>query len=300
MIELRHLRYFVAVAEELHFTRAARSLNIAQPPLSQQIRRLETLLGTPLFLRTSRKVVLTPAGEKLLEGARTALAEVSRAIEGAQRAVQGDTQTIRIGFTDSAALSVLPSALRRFTAKYPNVHLDLREGTTSSQIEALERQVIDIALVRGPIRATPPLRVETILREAFVVAVPDDHFLSVRDKISLRELAGEPIVLFPRRLAPEFHDTITRMCHDAGFVPNVVFEAAEYQTILSLIAGGQGVSIVPASVQNLARAGVVFRKTPGKMRAEIAAVYRPESQSAACSEFVDTFRKLHPAAACGG
>jgi DNA-binding transcriptional LysR family regulator len=277
--ELRHLRYFVAVAEELHFGRAARRLGIAQPPLSQQIRQLEERLGVSLFSRTSRQVALTPAGEALLRGARRALAEVGLATAAARRAATGETDALRVAYTDSAALSVLPGAIRRFRDALPSVHLDLVEGSTAAQVDAVVRDLVDLAVVRGPV-VQPALRTEVVLRESFLVALPESHPLAGLADIELRALAGEPMVLFPRHLAPEFHDTIVALCRAADFTPLIEYEGAEYQTILSLVAAGLGVSLVPRSVGNLQRRGVVYRPIPdAPPRAEIAAVYRAENWS---------------------
>ena len=277
--ELRHLRYFVAVAEELHFGRAARRLGIAQPPLSQQIRQLEQRLGVSLFVRTSRQVALTPAGEALLRGARRVLAEMGLAAAAARRAGAGETDALRVAYTDSAALSVLPGAIQRFRSAMPTVHLDLVEGSTAAQIDAVVRDLVDLAVVRGPV-VQPSLRTEVVLREPFLLALPEPHPLTGRDTIELAALGAEPMVLFPRHLAPDFHDTISAMCRAAGFTPLVAYEGAEYQTILSLVAAGLGVSLVPRSVANLQRRGVVYRVIPdAPPRAEIAAVYRAENWS---------------------
>ena len=295
-VELRHLRYFVVVAEELHFGRAARRLGIAQPPLSQQIRQLEQRLGVPLFLRTSRQVSLTPAGATLLRGARRTLAELELASAAARRAATGETGALRVGYTDSAALSVLPDAVRRFRDAWPSVHLDLTEGSTAAQIDAVVRDRVDLALVRGPI-VQPALRVDVVLRESFLLALPEQHPLAGLAEIELRAVAAEPMVLFPRHLAPEFHDTITAMCRAAGFTPRIGYEGAEYQTILSLVAAGLGVSLVPRSVGNLRRRGVEYRPIPdAPPHAEIAAVYRAENGSRARDAMLDALRSVSDSA----
>jgi DNA-binding transcriptional LysR family regulator len=278
-LELRHLRYFVAVAEELHFGRAARRLGIAQPPLSQQIRQLEQRIGASLFARTSRQVALTPAGEALLRGARRVLAEMRLAAAAARRAEAGETDALRVAYTDSAALSVLPSAIQGFRSAMPTVHLDLVEGSTAAQVDAVVRDLVDLAVVRGPV-VQPALRTEVVLREPFLLALPESHPLCERQTVELAVLGAESMVLFPRHLAPDFHDTISAMCRAAGFTPLVAYEGAEYQTILSLVAAGLGVSLVPRSVANLQRSGVVYRViTDAPPRAEIAAVYRAENWS---------------------
>jgi DNA-binding transcriptional LysR family regulator len=290
--ELRHLRYFVAVAEELHFGRAARRLGIAQPPLSQQIRQLEQRLGVALFIRTSRQVALTPAGEALLRGARRVLAELGLAAAAARRAGAGETDALRVAYTDSAALSVLPSAIQRFRSAMPTVHLDLVEGSTAAQIDAVGRDLVDLAVVRGPV-VQPALRTEVVLREPFLLALPDPHPLTARARVELAALGGEPMVLFPRHLAPDFHDTISAMCRAAGFTPLVAYEGAEYQTILSLVAAGLGVSLVPRSVGNLQRRGVVYRELPdAPPRAEIAAVCRAENWSLPLESMLESLRAV--------
>jgi DNA-binding transcriptional LysR family regulator len=287
-IELRHFRYFVAVAEELHFGRAARRLNVSQPPLSQQIRQLERILGVALFARTSRRVALTPAGSVLLAAARRTLAEADRSIEMAQRAGLGEFDTLRVGYTDSAALGGLPEIVRAFRAAHPGIHLELIEGTTEGQLEALERDRVDVALVRGPVAPGAAL-VELVHREPFLAAVPDDHRLAHRRSVSIAALREEPFVLFPRHLAPPYHDVILRMCRRAGFEPRVRYESSEYQTILSLVAAGLGVTVVPASVSTLRRARVTFIRLRGvDATAELTLVHRPHRRSRTLDLFIAT------------
>jgi DNA-binding transcriptional LysR family regulator len=295
--ELRHLRYFVAVAEELHFGRAAARLNIAQPPLSQQIRQLERMIGTALFVRTSRRTELTPAGAAFLQHARRLLADCRRAGDAARRAARGESATVVVGYADSAALSVLPGIVRRFRSAHPHVHLELSEGSTLAQITALERSVVDVALVRGPV-AHAALHVETLLREPFVAALPADHALLAKRAIRLAALATAPFVLFPRHLAPAFHDDLITMCRRAGFSPDVRGEAAEYQTILSLVAAGIGVSIVPASVRTLGLAGVRFVPlVPDGTEATVVLARRAGETSSALAQFIAVARSGRPSAA---
>jgi DNA-binding transcriptional LysR family regulator len=285
-ITLRHLRYFVAVAEERHFTRAARRLNVSQPPLSQQIRQLEEIVGSPLFVRSSRRVQLTSAGLAFLDGTRRSLAEVARTLEAAQRAGHGERDLLRVGFTDSAALGGLVEILRTYRAAYPGVHLDLIENTSQAQLDALERDDVDVALVRGPV-ASVTAKMIIVRREPFEVALPADHPLGKRRVVPLAALRGQPLVLFPRYLAPAFHDVVTGMCRRAGFSPEVCQESADYQTMLSLVAAGLGVTIVPESVRNLGRLGVKFRPLSGsKVMAELALLYRPARLSQALEGFI--------------
>jgi DNA-binding transcriptional LysR family regulator len=285
-VDLRHLRYFVAVAEELHFSRAAKRLNVSQPPLSQQIRQLERAIGAPLFVRTSRRVELTPAGTALLDGARRTLAEAARSLEAAERAGRGEVDRLRVGYTGSGALGGLVEMIRAFRTAHPLIHLDLIEGTTETQLEAVERDLVDIALVRGPVAASRA-KAEVVRREPFVAALPADHRLTARRIIAIAALKDEPFVLFPRHVAPPHHDVLIGICQRAGFEPSVRHESAEYDTILSLVAAGLGVTLIPASVQRLGFHGVEFRRLSGvDATAELAAVYQPHRLSRALSAFL--------------
>jgi DNA-binding transcriptional LysR family regulator len=284
--DLRHLRYFVAVAEELHFGRAAKRLHIAQPPLSQQIKQLERIVGASLLRRTSRSTGLTAAGAVFLEHARQLLKDAERAGEAARRAGRGEVDTVVVGFTDSAALSVLPEIIRQFREVRPDVHLELTESSTHAQLAALERGARDVVIVRGPVQ-NAGLHVETLLRESFTLAVPDDHPLARKRSTQLAKLAHEPFVLFPRHLAPEFHDQLIAMCIKAGFSPEIRAEAGEYQTILSLVAGGLGICPVPVSVKNLARSGVSFVSLSDvRRKATVVLVTRIDEPSISLRELI--------------
>lgn len=287
----RLLRYFVAVAEELHFSRAAKRLNMAQPPLSQQIHQLERVLGVELFIRTTRRVQLTPAGAVFLEGARRVLAETEHVTEMTRRASRGEFDTLRVGFTDAAALSVLPAAVRRFRKAFPGVHLDLREDDgTANQVEALQRDLVDVALVRGPL-VQSGLCVEVLVKERFCVALWDGHPLARLSRVPLRRLRSEPLVWFPRHLSPAYYDLLMGMCLRAGFTPERAYEVVRFQTAFSLVAAGVGVSFVPSSVRNLRFSGVTFRDLSGAPdTAQVVAVYRPNRHSVALDGWLDSLR----------
>jgi DNA-binding transcriptional LysR family regulator len=283
--ELRHLRYFVSLAEDLHFGRAAARLGIAQPSLSQQIRALETAVGVTLLARTSRAVQLTDGGRAFLEGARRTLGEAERSAREANAAARGHRGALRIGYTDSAALSILPQLLSAFRAAHADVELILGEASTEAQVRSLLADQADVVLVRAPVLHRD-LRVDIVHSEEFVVAVPAGHPLAGRRRVALARVASEPMVLFPRRLAPEFHDSIIGMCQRAGFSPRVVHEAGEYQTITSLVAAGLGVSIVPRSIENLGRRGVAYvRLGDAKVAAEVALVTHPGRGGTLVEEF---------------
>ncbi|MGG6265458.1 LysR substrate-binding domain-containing protein [Leptolyngbya sp. AN03gr2] len=258
MVELRHLHYFIAVAEELHFSRAADRLCISQPPLSQQIRSLEDELGVRLFERTKRQVQLTEAGKVFLERAYLVLGQLEQAIAITQRIGRGEVGRLAIGFVDSAMYTVLPEILRVFRAQFPAVELQLHELTTAQQIEALHHKQVDIGIVRSAI-SEPGLIVECLLPESLVLALPETHLLAAHPQVSLSDLAEESFILFPAKMGPVFYEQIIHLCQQAGFRPKVAQEAVQMHTIVGLVAAGLGIAIVPASLQNFHRSGVIYR-----------------------------------------
>src|SRR5579862_1952635 len=266
-MELRHLRYFVAVAEELHFHRAATRLHISQPPLSQQIRALERELGVTLLARNRRRVALTAAGTGFLEDARAILESVDRAAERARGIARGSLGTLSIGFVGSAMFSpTLPGILREFRTAHPDVELVLRELPTSAQLTALAAGELDIGVIRGPVELAEldgQLELMTIQRERLVAAVPADHPLAAHRRLRGEDLRGEAFVILARREAPGLYAGLATAMGDSGGLPEDVLEVAEMQTIISLVAGGFGVSLVPASVGQVDRSGVAFRPFAG-------------------------------------
>jgi DNA-binding transcriptional LysR family regulator len=273
-VELRQLRYFVAVAEELHFRRAAARLHVSQPPLSHQIQQLESELGCRLLLRTRRRVELTPAGEVFLHDARVLLGELDGAVAAARRIGAGQAGRLRINFVGSALLSILPMAVQRFRAARPGVEIDLRERPTAEQLRALAGGAVDAGLVRPPLDLSDELRARVVLRERSVAAVPADHGLARLKRVQLRRLAAEPLVLFPRSQAPGFHDLLLASLTIGGRTPDVVQYAPETTTIVGLVAAGIGVSLVPESVARLGLEGVAYRPVAGAPGAELAVVTR--------------------------
>jgi DNA-binding transcriptional LysR family regulator len=273
-IELRHLRYFVVLAEELHFGRAAARLGMAQPPLSQQIQRLERLLGSRLFERTSRRVQLTDAGQAFLAEARRALLGVENAVEAARRAGRGETGELRVAFAATVMFVHLPRIIREFRTRFPGVHLDLREMPTGPQLAALKAGDIDIGFVREP-RPDPELEIVTVMREPLRIAVNKSHPLAAKATLAVRHLADEPFVLFPEELAPGLYAQVMGLCRAAGFTPRVVEESRELYTSVSLVEAGVGVSILPASVEKLGWRGVRYRPIPSAAaETRIAAAWR--------------------------
>ena len=260
-MELRHLRYFVAVAEELHFGRAAERLHIAQPPLSRQIRDLERELGTPLFERGPGGAELTPAGRAFLPEARLTLAQAERAQRTAQRAARGETGRLRVGFVDAATNSgILPDVLGFFRMHLPSIGLSLFEMDQAQQADALRDGRIDLGILQSPpADADRWLRVESVHTEPLVAALPRGHKLSSRARLSLADLADEPFILFPRHVAPALYDDIMARCRAARFTPRVMQEAAGWHTVVSLVSAGVGVAFVPRSLAQSRHSGVVYR-----------------------------------------
>ncbi|TAM60176.1 LysR family transcriptional regulator [bacterium] len=291
-MELRHLRYFVAVAEERHFGRAAERLNMAQPPLSQQIRKLEHELGAALFRRDRRPIDLTEAGKVFLEEARLTLAQADRAMESARRATRGLIGRITVGTVASATYDVLQRVLHAYRERFPDVRLTVRELSSPEQLIALEQRQIHIGFLRPPVTGEK-LRVAIVAREPFVIALPADHRLARKKRVSLRALERESLVLFPRREAPGFRDQIIDICRASGFEPSLVQEANQTDTMISLVAAGLGVTLMPASIQRLNLAGVVYRpiaeQTPP---AELYAAWRTDEASTALLALTEVIRGL--------
>jgi DNA-binding transcriptional LysR family regulator len=289
-VELRHLRYFVAVAEERHFGRAARRLHIAQPPLSRQIHALEAELGFALFDRSRRKVELTTAGEAFLSHARRVFETLEIGISAARRAASGRSGRITIAYPSSVAFSGLYEILRVFHTRSPSVEVSLRESPPQEQLEALKDGRIDVGFLRGPMH-DDELASQEVKSEPLVVALPSRHPLAARARLSLEMLKEEPFVSFPRRRGPAFFDFLMRLCHDAGFAPNIVQEAP-YLDLVGLVAAGFGVAIVPASVKQARRPGVVFRPIAGAPRTYVHVAWLPGNGSAVVRSFLDIIREV--------
>ena len=294
-MELRHLRYFVAVAEELHFGRAAKRLHIAQPPLSRQIRDLEREIGTALFERVPRGVELTPAGSAFLPEARLTLAQAERAQRTAQRAAQGETGRLRVGFVEAATHSgILPDVLGFFRMHLPSVGLSLFELDPQRQEEAFRDGRIDLGILHSaPVDADRWLRVEVIYTEPVVLAVPEAHRLAGRARFTLVNLAEESFVLFPRHVAPPMYDDIIARCRSVSFSPRVVQEAAGWHTLASLVGAGVGVGFVPRSLTRFQQHGVVYRRVRDlSVDMALSAVWKSGEKSAVRERFVTALRAV--------
>lgn len=278
-MELRHLRYVLAVADERHFGRAADRLHIAQPPLSQQIKQLEAELGVRLFERTTRRVELTPAGARFVERARAILAAADRAADEAQRIAAGHEGTLSVGFTGSASYRLMPQLARAVRRALPGIELRLHgEQLTPRQVASLTDGTIDLGFLRPPVNE-PALVTESLASEPLVAAVPDTHPLAGMRAVSLTDLASEPFVGYPSRGGSVVHDEMVRACASAGFTPRFVVEVTETASLVSFVAAGIGVALVPASVSDLALTGVRYLPIDAPPRVELAAAYRADDDS---------------------
>jgi len=284
-IELRHLRYFLAVAETLHFGRAAEKLGMAQPPLSQQIRNLERYLGYPLFDRTTRGVRLTRVGQFFLERARTTLAKVGNDVEMARRLGSGQEGALTVGFAGSIMFTGLPKAIRLYRRMHPNVELRLREGATEDQMPLLLDGTLDLGFLRDGVT------IETILREPFVAVLPARHKLAGQTAISPAALKDEPFVLFARRMGALAYDRTVACCEAEGFRPNFVQDAPQWPTVLRLVAAGLGVSLAPACVARITTPGVVFKRVRSRHWTSIDIGMKAKLDNPAAEAFLSIVRR---------
>src|SRR5882672_9908045 len=301
-MELRHLRYFVAVAEERHVTRAAERLGIQQPPLSQQIRALETELEVQLFRRKPRGVELTQAGEALLAEARVILDRVEHATAATRRTARGEAGRIGLGFTSSASFHPLvPRVIRAFREAHPLVALSLEEGGTAELVEGLRAERIDAAFVRSPIGPAAKLIVHSVLGEEMVAVLPAGHRLgggAAASRMPLADLAAETFILYRRPLGPGLYDAIIAACQRAGYSPAIGQEAPRMLATLSLVAAGLGVTLVPSSMRRLRVHGVAYRPldSAAGLVAPLNLAYRRGESSAVARRFVAIVRGMRPAA----
>ncbi len=293
-LELRQLRYFVTVAEELHFGRAAQRLHMTQPPLSQTIAALEDTLGAPLFLRTRRQVELTPAGAALLPEARRLLEQAAAMPDLVRRAAAGESGRLALSFVTPADYSVLPPLLRDFTGAFPNVELVLQEATTDLQVDDLLQGRIDAGLLIPPLpdKAQALLDYASVLEEPLVLCAPAGLLPADGKPVDLHALPRLPLIIFPRKSAPALYDAILSCFHDAGLTPSIGQEAIQMQTIVSLVSAGMGLALVPQSVSNLQRPGVEYRAlahpTP---LVELGLAWRRENASPVLRGFLELLRK---------
>ena len=291
-IELTHLRYFIALAEELHFGRAAARLNMAQPPLTRQIKLLEARLECALFDRTSRSTRLTPAGEQLLEKARTIVSEAEHVLLAIRRLGQGEEGQVTLATAPSLMLGSLPRTIRAFRKKYPRVEFRLSEMASSAILQSVEAGTADLGLIRG-LDKYPEIETHLRWNEAMVAILPNDH--EAATTLALRQLRSEPFVFFPRSLGPSFYDEVIGHCRRAGFTPVVSQEARQWSSIISLVSAGMGVSIGPRSVSALLPKAARYVPLKG-FETTVRMVGRRGSSNPAASNFLGIARQAqgHP------
>lgn len=294
-MELRHLNYFIAVAEELHFGRAAARLHMAQPPLSQQIRRLEEELGVILFERGQRRQVrLTDAGVAFLREARLVVSQAEQATLAAQRAARGLEGHLTVGFVGSVALHILSPLMHAFRRRYPDIELSLRELRSHEQIQALNSEQIQVGLLRPVSEGCPGIHLDPLLQEELLAVLPESHPLAARSRVDLAVLAREPVILPPRDGGcGTLHDLVLQVCQREGYTPRITQQATELLARIGLVAAGLGVSIVPESFQRLQREGVVYRRlqdpTP---RLELSLAWREGERSALVRSFAEVAHEI--------
>ncbi|MRG72725.1 LysR family transcriptional regulator [Alphaproteobacteria bacterium HT1-32] len=295
-MDLRHFRYFLAVAEEGHITRAAERLGIQQPPLSQQIKAMETELNVQLFRRLPRGVELTEAGRALLPEARAIISGVEEAIAKTKRTARGEEGALSVGFTSSSPFHpFVPQIIRRYRERFPKVELILEEAGTAEMAEALKAERLDIAFVRSPIADRTGLVLHLLVQEPMLLAIPQDHRLAgQRTPVGLHELADEPLILYRRAAGQGLYDAIMEACSSAGFEPVIAQQAPRIVSTLNLVAAGLGVTIAPASLRQLGMDGVVFCELAPdiSLKAPIWIAVRTTDHSVAAQEFVALARKL--------
>jgi DNA-binding transcriptional LysR family regulator len=291
-MELRHLRYFLAVAEERHFGRAAERVGIGQPPLSQQIQAFERELGTQLFRRVPRNIELTDAGEVLLKHARWILARADEAIHDVGRASRGELGKLCVGFTPGASFSpFVPETIRAFQRAHPALSVTLREHDSDALFQAIAEGEVDAAFVRPPSPDPERISLDALFEEEMLVALPYGHSLGKSTSVSLASLSNQPFILFPRRIGPGMHDQIIMACREAGFTPRVVQEAPQVHSAINLVAAGIGVSIVPDSMHQIHAEDVVYRPLRGKpIRADLCLASRRAEPAVPVRNFIKLTR----------
>ena len=291
-MELRHLRYFVCVAEEQNIGRAALRLHISQPPLTRQIQQLEEQLGAQLFRRTSRGVALTDAGRVLYDDARNILALADRAAERTGKAARGLLGRVDVAIFGSGIFGAIPQLLRRFRSAYPEVNIVLHNMAKDEQIDALRHRRITLAFNRL-MRPVEDLVSETLLTESLFVAVPSEHPLAARTAIALSELREQPLVLFPTGSRPSFIDRVQAMCRDAGFVPVVAQEVGDVVHAVAFVATGSGACLVPRSATHMRIPGVTYRPLHGASQTsvDLCCIYRSDDDSVILRALLDSLRE---------
>lgn len=288
-VELRHLRYFIAVAEELHFGRAAERLHITQPSLSQQIRKLEAIIGAELFDRRGRMVALTPAGEALRVRVRRTFDDVEEAVAAARDADLGVIGSFSVGFIETAAIGIVPGAVRRFRESHPRVGLTLRELSVREQTDGLITGALDLGFVRAD-PAHGDLVVERVLEERFVVAVPVGHRLAGRARLSPAEVVAEPLIVIEREEIPGLYDETMTLVTEYGSTVRIAQKATSILAVLGLVAAGLGIALLPDSVRDLDVARIEYAELDPSPVTSVLAVRHRGARSPHIEPFLESLR----------
>ncbi len=284
--ELRHLRYFVAVAEELHFGRAAARAGVAQPALSQQVRRLEAAVGAELLVRSTRSVALTPAGAALLPHARRALSEARQGVAAAGRAARGEIGHLTVGFIETAAVALVPAAVRSFRARHPNVSLTLRELPVDAQLAGVRARTLDLGVVRAPVEADD-LEIVPLSDDHLLIATPQSHPLAERGSATAQDLLGESLVALSREVVPGLHDQVIALFAAHGRPAQIAQEANSIQAVMGLVAAGLGIAVLPSSLRSVSREGIVFVELEPVAVSALEAVSRRDETSPLVPAFLE-------------
>ena len=287
-IELRHLKYFIALAEELHFGRAALRLAIAQPPLSRQIKKLENEIGIQLFNRTKRTVELTEAGKAFLEHVRRSFEEITKGMNIARSVARGEAGNLSIGFVHSAGYTTIPRIFRLMKTNFPNIRMSLHEMTNTKQLRQLKTNRIDAGLVRTPLDFSEGLEIQIILKDPLVIVMPAKHRLAEEDAVNIEDLSGEPFIQVHRYVATGYYDQFVHICRQAGFNPMIIQSAESAPTIVNLVATGIGISILPSSISGFSRAEVVYKpiRKPSPS-SDLAVVWKKNIKTPALLSFLE-------------
>lgn len=292
-MDLRQLRYFLAVAEELHFGRAAERLHITQPPLTVAIRQLERELGAALFDRTTRRVTMTPAGVAFRQRVQAAVAELEEAAADVVNVAAGLSGKLQIGFVSSASYTVVPEAIREFRLRLPRVDLALNPLTSGEQVEQILDGHLDVGVIRDP-GIIPGLALDLIQSEALLAVLPEGHPLATNQEISPNQLRDEPMILFPYQLMPGFVTRVTALFHDEGIAPKVAHRIVHQETVLGLVAAGLGISVLPESVRRFQMPGVITLPMAGRPTTDLYSAHTG-TPSPAAAEFMDCLQTKDPA-----
>lgn len=289
-MEFRHLRYFLVLAEELHFGRAARRLSISQPPLSLNIQQLEASVGARLFTRSSKQVTLTAAGQAFVPAARALLEQAAQAAHLARDVGQGITGSLTIGFAGTMLYSGLPKILERFQAQHPLLRLMLKELSSSEQLIDLAHDRLDLGFVHTT-RVPPELSQTLVASQPFVCCLPSGHALARKRSLPLRLLQGEPFAVVSRSVSPDYHERILAICSEAGFYPEIRYELRHWLSVVSLVSQGMGVALVPAALRQSAMAGAAFVPLDSATTPyDTYCLWKTAQGNAALAAFVDAVR----------